>query len=159
MYVPNDTGLGAVPRVVQDVRDCARFPVGPERDACMIGKGYRKTGPGSYSRSTGVPIGKVAAAVAVLALPVVAGAVAGTVVGSVTRAVPPSVTKAVEQVIQAANAPDAPAAMVTTPTVSVPAVSAPAAVAAVSRAPIPWVPIAIAAGLLLVVAPLLRGKG
>lgn len=91
-YAPCDSALGTIP-IVQDVMDCAKFPVGPQRDACMIGKGYQQTSPGHWERHTGLqPATLVKAALAVAALPIAAKVIPTIIKGatSVFDAVSPS---------------------------------------------------------------------
>lgn len=72
-----------------DLASCAGLR-GADYDACMIRNGFQKTGPTSYTRSTGAQPGDVAKAA--LPLVPVLGDVYGAVAGAVGAVRTPSVT-------------------------------------------------------------------
>jgi len=155
MYVPTDSGLAGLgaSNVFQKMRaeqlECGKFGPGPDRDACMIRKGYQKTGPNSYSRSTGLNPAKL---IPIAALIPVIGGIVSTVAQGVS-ALQAAAAKAPPDL------PPEPVAMVATPTVSVPGPAPAAAVAAATPGAMPsWLlPVLFGAGVLAVVTS--SGKG
>jgi len=145
--------LGAIPLIV-DMTTCAREAGNPRNPdvyrACMIGRGYQETSPGSFSRHTGIQpatIVKIAAAAGAVALaPVVVPAVikgATSVVGAIKSAAESSAEP---------TAPGAPYA----PTLPLPAPVQPASLASIVPGGIsPGILILIGAGLLFALS---RGR-
>lgn len=147
-YVPDETGLGAIP-LVEDLTYCRRAAtVGGKidkaaMDACMIRKGFQVTAKG-YSRSTGISPTKVLVGVAAAALPAVLPVLAKIV---------PTAAKGALDVVKSVATP-APAETTTAPApVPAPRVLAPSPVAAPTAELPPWLlPAAIGGALVLLFA-------
>jgi hypothetical protein len=81
--------LGAVNPAVDMVECNSKFPPGPGRDACMIGKGYYQSSPGHWEHHSGIsPATAVAAGLALVGLPIAVKAVVKGIEGLTSSSTP-----------------------------------------------------------------------